>query len=246
MAAGLPVRLLCVMLAAAEGSRDSSWCKDKDEKKCAEWSKGGECDRNPGFMKGYCIRSCDKCDMLDASEVELGSERVVLHTKHGQITLGLFPGVAPVTARHILRLFQLGCYETNHFFRVDKGFVAQIQTVVGGQRVVSPDCTATGEAARTVPGEFSKIRHSRGVLSMGRGDNPNSGSSSFSILLGDAPHLDEQYTVFGRLLEGDEALASMEKVETKRAGIFVMPVERIEISGVQVLHTDTHTVDIEV
>jgi len=56
----------------------------------------------------------------------------------------------------------------------------------------------------------------------------------------------ERYTVFGRLLEGDEALASMEKVETKRAGIFVMPVERIEISGVQVLHTDTHTVDIEV
>jgi len=192
--------------------------------------------KNPGFMRGHCMRSCigsGGCDLLDGSEQALGSERVVLTTKFGEITLAFFPDVAPVTVRHILHLFQLGCYTGDHFFRVDRGFVAQIQSVSAG-----PSCDAS-EASKHVPAEFSKVRHTRGILSMGRGSDVNSGGSSFSLLLGDAPHLDEQYTVFGRVLSGDEALAEMEKVETRKEGIFVMPVERIEISATRVLHVDT-------
>lgn len=232
-----PLLLLC--LCAARGARDSPWCVDKDPSACASWAAGGECAKNSGFMRGHCMRSCidlGACDMLDATEQALGSERIVLTTKFGDITLAFFASIAPVTVRHILRLFQLGCYKGDHFFRVDKGFVAQIQTVTP-----SGSCDKA-EASKNVPGEFSKVRHTRGVLSMGRGSDVDSGGSSFSLLLGDAPHLDEQYTVFGRVMSGDEALRDMEKVETKKQGIFVMPLERIDITETRVLHTDTDVV----
>ena len=58
------------------------------------------------------------------------------------------------------------------------------------------------EAEKNVPAEFTSIRHERGILSMGRMSDPDSGGSSFSMVLGDARHLDNQYTVFGRVLEG--------------------------------------------
>ena len=60
-------------------------------------------------------------------------------------------------------------------------------------------------------------------------DDPNSATSSFSILLGDAPHLDGQYAIFGRITRGEAALQAMQQVPTKKEGIFVMPQERIEI-----------------
>lgn len=181
------------------------------------------------------MRSCDACDKLDASEQRLSPERVILTTPYGDITIGFFPDIAPITVRHITRLFQLGCYKTNHFFRVDKGFVAQIQTIEGGVRVREPSCEIE-ESSKHVPLEGSKLRHTRGVLSMGRGSDPNSGGSSFSLLLGDAPHLDQEYTAFGVVLEGDEVLSRMEQVETRAHGIFVMPKERIEISQTKVVH----------
>lgn len=93
--------------------------------------------------------------------------------------------------------------------------------------LVTPRCWQEGE--KSVPGEFSDVRHVRGVLSMGRWSDPNSGTSSFSVLLGSAPHLDRQYTVFGRVIVGWELLERLEQVETKREGIFVMPKERLTI-----------------
>ena len=122
-----------------------------------------------------------------------------------------------------------GAYDTNHFFRVDKGFVAQVADVVGGRR--APLDAFQEEIARdTVPGEFQPtVVHRRGTLSMGRYDDPDSGTSSFSILLGNAPHLDNKYTVFGEMVAGDETLREMENAETRREGIFVMPRDRIEI-----------------
>ena len=100
------------------------------------------------------------------------------------------------------------------------------------QTPLSAECQR--ESSKTVPGEFTPIRHVRGVLSMGRMDDPNSGGSSFSMLLGRAAHLDNQYTVFGKVLEGEEVLSSLEKVETRKQGIFVMPKTRITITKARV------------
>ena len=165
---------------------------------------------------------------------------------YGLIKLGFFPNAAPVTVAHIMKLFRLGCYDTNHIFRVDKGFVAQVQSVHTGSvlKELSDECAS--ESVKTVPAEFTKIRHVRGMLSMGRMEDPNSGGSSFSMLLGAAPHLDEQYTVFGRVISGDDVLAKLEQVETKREGIFVMPKTRITISSGEVgAYVPRHTGSVE-
>mmetsp|Transcript_33287 Transcript_33287/g.55823 ORF Transcript_33287/g.55823 Transcript_33287/m.55823 type:complete len:244 (-) Transcript_33287:104-835(-) len=168
------------------------------------------------------------------TEPRLSEERMVFQTSYGDIEFGFYPDVAPVTVQHILKLGRLGAYNSNHFFRVDKGFVAQVADVVGG-RSLPMDPRQRQEGEKSVPGEFSDVRHVRGVLSMGRWSDPNSGTSSFSVLLGSAPHLDRQYTVFGRVTAGWELLQRLEQVETKREGIFVMPKERITIHSSYVL-----------
>ncbi|KAL2904451.1 Peptidyl-prolyl cis-trans isomerase CYP23 [Bienertia sinuspersici] len=172
-------------------------------------------------------------------EPELGSARIVFQTNYGDVEFGFYPSVAPKTVEHIFKLVRLGCYNTNHFFRrlltckmvmsenyhlrqVDKGFVAQVADVVGG-RAAPMNAEQRMEAEKTVIGEFSEVKHVRGILSMGRYNDPDSASSSFSILLGDAPHLDGQYAVFGKVTKGDETLMKLEEVPTREEGIFVMP-----------------------
>ncbi|XP_019094258.1 PREDICTED: peptidyl-prolyl cis-trans isomerase CYP23 isoform X2 [Camelina sativa] len=161
-------------------------------------------------------------------EPELGSARVVFQTSYGDIEFGFYPTVAPKTVDHIFKLVRLGGYNTNHFFRVDKGFVAQVADVASGRSAPMNEEQRI-EAEKKIVGEFSDVKHVRGTLSMGRYDDPNSAQSSFSMLLGDAPHLDRQYAVFGKVTKGDETLSKLEEVPTRREGIFVMPTERITI-----------------
>lgn len=115
--------------------------------------------------------------------------------------------VAPITVKYIIKLFQLGCYNTNYFFRVDKGFVAQIADVVNGRLVpLSPMQKRATET--TIPLEVTPdVIHVEGSLSIGRHADPNSGGSSFSILYSRQQHLDMQYTIFG--YASSEHLASL-------------------------------------
>eukprot|EP00931_Biecheleriopsis_adriatica_P121342 TRINITY_DN96424_c0_g1_i1.p1 TRINITY_DN96424_c0_g1~~TRINITY_DN96424_c0_g1_i1.p1 ORF type:complete len:310 (+),score=38.88 TRINITY_DN96424_c0_g1_i1:83-1012(+) len=198
---------------------------------CSHWARSGECKKNSGYMKASCAKSCGACPPpLDKRLIELGDERVVMEIEgFGSVELGFFPHAAPITVKHILRLFRLGCYDTDHIFRVDRGFVAQVQSVQQSDvlKPLSPECRA--EASKNVPAEFTAIPHVRGILSMGRRQDPNSGGSSFSMLLGAAPHLNHKYTVFGKVLEGDHVLSALERVQTHKRGIFVMPTVRINI-----------------
>eukprot|EP00268_Persea_americana_P020364 TRINITY_DN20570_c0_g2_i1.p1 TRINITY_DN20570_c0_g2~~TRINITY_DN20570_c0_g2_i1.p1 ORF type:complete len:227 (-),score=37.54 TRINITY_DN20570_c0_g2_i1:245-925(-) len=179
-----------------------------------------------------------------SSDPDLGSVRVVFQTNYGDIEFGFFPRVAPKTVEHIFKLVRLGCYNTNHFFRVDKSFVAQVADVVGG-RTAPMNEEQRVEAEKTVVGEFSHVKHVRGILSMGRYSDPNSASSSFSILLGDAPHLDGEYAIFGRVTKGDETLRKLEELPTRREGIFVMPTERITILSTYFYDTKVETCEHE-
>lgn len=137
-------------------------------------------------MHAGCPKSCKTCPApVDPKLTILGDERVTLHIEgYGEVELGFYPNAAPVTVAHILQLFRLGCYDTNHIFRVDKGFVAQIQSVDASSvtRPLSDECRT--ESAKNVPAEFTNVPHKRGILSMGRMSDPNSGGSSFSMLLG--------------------------------------------------------------
>ena len=228
--------LLC-LIAATDPPAFNGVCEDT-QNGCDGWAESGECEKNAGFMKTVCPEACKLCVPHDEDEIDdplLGHERAVLQIDgYGEIVLGFYPTVAPVTVAHIVRLMRLGGYNTNHIFRVDKGFVAQVQGVDGGVRG-KMSRALKAEAKKTVPDEFSKIKHTRGMLSMGKFDKPNTGTSSFSMLLGNAPFLDGRYTVFGRVVRGDHVLSKLEQVETKREGIFVMPKERIEISSAVML-----------
>ena len=182
--------------------------------------------------------------MLETSDDPLlGAERVVLNIQYGEstfgeIVLGFYPTVAPVTVAHILRLVRMGGYNSNEIFRVDRGFVAQVQGVDGGRR--APMSKALRSVAKkNVPDEFSEtLTHAKGMLSMGKFDEPNTGTSSFSMLLGPAPFLDKKYTIFGRVVAGEFVLSQLEKLETVRDGIFVKPKQRVEIVSAVVMYAD--------
>ena len=172
-------------------------------------------------------------------DIRLSKERMVFQTDHGDIHMAFYPDIAPATVKHMIKLGELGCYNTVDFFRVDPGFVAQVSDI-NGARMTPLDPVQKAEAEKHVPLEvLPDVKHDkRGILSMARNDDPNSGGSSFSVLLGAAPHLNMQYTVFGEVTEGLHALGSMERVKTRREGIFVMPLNRITIKSTYMYYVD--------
>jgi len=247
--------MLSLLLSLATLSALKS-CEDGNSQ-CGSWSDGGECTKNAAFMKDTCPLSCGICKppplLEQTDDPLLGPERVVLQIQwggssgssgvnvppqYGEIVLGFYREIAPVTVEHILTLVRMGGYNTNEIFRVDRGFVAQIQGVEGGRR--APMSKSLREVAKqTVPDEFTKrVSHTRGMLSMGKFDKPNTGTSSFSMVLGNAAFLDNKYTIFGRVVGGDAVLSKLEQVETKKEGIFVMPKERVEIVSAVVMVSD--------
>jgi hypothetical protein len=86
----------------------------------------------PGLLALALAAAAAMASCAAATSPALSDERLVLQTTLGDIELAFFPSVAPVTVAHILELGRLGAYNTNHFFRVDKGFVAQARP--GGAR----------------------------------------------------------------------------------------------------------------
>jgi cyclophilin family peptidyl-prolyl cis-trans isomerase len=138
------------------------------------------------------------------------TERVVFNTPAGDLVFVLYPDVAPRHVRHFLKLVAEGVYDSARFGRLEPGFVLQLFTAEDRRIPLTAQ-----QRSLLVPqrAEFSDVPHRRGVLSMARLDNdPDSGCSSFSILLGPAPHLDGKYTVFGELERGTDVLEELCKV----------------------------------
>jgi cyclophilin family peptidyl-prolyl cis-trans isomerase len=162
-----------------------------------------------------------------------GSERAVLHTIAGDIVLAFYPDVAPQTVAQILRLMRLGVYDMTHFHRVEPQFVVQLATAQDRLVPLRPEQQA---AIQKLPLEVVKgVNHEPWSLSMARmPNNPNSAETSFSILLGYAPHLDDQYTVFGRVESGFDAILELLKVSRDVSN---RPAVRLSIAKVDVYDT---------
>ena len=191
------------------------------------------------FFASTVARRARSVELPLPPQRELRNERVIVQLPYGEVVLGFYKDEAAKTADHILKAFQLGLYDTNHVFRVDKNFVAQIADCDTNRRAgLNP--TQKEHARKKIKGEHvgQAIRHRKGTLSMARFDNPDSGTTSFSILLGNAPHLDGKYCQFGELISGFEVLDKLQELETTRSGIFVMPKERIEILSTHVTGGD--------
>ncbi len=137
---------------------------------------------------------------------------ITIEMENGKkIKLELYPDVAPITAANFEKLVKEGFYDGLIFHRVIEGFMIQ-----GGD----PEGTGMGGAKERIKGEFAAngvkndLKHTRGVISMARSQNPDSASSQFFIMHKDAPHLDGQYAAFGRVVEGMEVVDEIACCET--------------------------------
>jgi peptidyl-prolyl cis-trans isomerase B (cyclophilin B) len=120
---------------------------------------------------------------------------VITLEKGGEIRLEFFPEDAPKTVENFVTLAKKGFYNGLNFHRVVPDFVVQ-----GG----CPKGNGTGGPGHTVKAEFNKQKHVRGTLAMARSQDPDSAGSQFYICYGNTPHLDGQYTVFGKVVSGME------------------------------------------
>ena len=129
---------------------------------------------------------------------------VLLSTSMGDIKVELYPDKAPITVKNFLDYVKAGYYNGTIFHRVIPGFMIQ----GGDPNTVSgdPSTWGTGGSPNKVNAEFSSIHHRRGILSMARTSDPNSASSQFFIMVADAPSLDNQYSVFGQVTKGMDAV----------------------------------------
>ena len=133
------------------------------------------------------------------------SERLVMTLKDGDVTIELLPEVAPKHVERIKLLVGRGFYNGTPFHRVIEGFMAQ-----GGD----PTGTGTGGARDLpdLPAEFTnKYRFIRGICGMARSQNPNSANSQFFIMFAPAPSLDGQYTIWGRVIAGMDAVDKIKR-----------------------------------
>jgi len=120
---------------------------------------------------------------------------VITLEKGGEIRLEFFPEDAPKTVENFVTLAKKGFYNGLNFHRVVPDFVVQ-----GG----CPKGNGTGGPGYTIKAEFNKQKHVRGTLAMARSQSPDSAGSQFYICYGTTPHLDGQYTVFGKVVSGME------------------------------------------
>ena len=140
---------------------------------------------------------------------------MILKLKYGEVQIELYPEKAPNHVKRFTELANQGKYDNVVFHRVIDGFMAQTGDVKFGNSS-SPefnlDQAGTGGSdLPNVKAEFSDIAHTRGVLSAARSSDPDSANSQFFICLDSAPHLDRQYSAFGKVIKGMEFVDMIKK-----------------------------------
>jgi len=138
--------------------------------------------------------------------------QAILSTRHGDITIEFLPEVAPNHVNNFLELARSGFYDGTKFHRVIPGFMIQ-----GGDPNSKQDdrrLHGTGGSGKNVKAEFNATKHVRGIVSAARSSNPDSASSQFFIMVSDSPHLDGQYSAFGKVVSGIEVADKIVAEET--------------------------------
>lgn len=152
--------------------------------------------------------------------------RAIVKTKFGEMELVFFPELAPRHVESFLTLAGKGFYDGTIFHRVIPGFMIQ----GGDPNTKDPSnrqSYGNGGPGYTLPAEFNRIPHERGIVSAARAADPNSAGSQFFIVIDKAPHLDGKYTVFGEVVRGmDVADTIVQQPRDRRDN----PLERVEIT----------------
>ena len=160
----------------------------------------------------FIIAGCET--KQKSKESVMDKDRAVISTQFGDIVLEFFDDIAPKHVESFKLHAQNGYYNGTTFHRVIPGFMIQ-----GGDPLTKSEDrsrhgtggnaakyfgigTESNESSWDLPAEFSATPHARGILSMARSSNPDSGGSQFFICVADARFLDNQYTVFGKVVSG--------------------------------------------
>ena len=147
---------------------------------------------------------------------------MILKLKDGNVKIELFSDVAPNHVERIKTLANEGQYDNVVFHRVIDGFMAQTGDVqFGNSSSENFNLKLVGTGGSDMPDlkqEFSNLPHERGTLSMARSADPNSANSQFFICFKDAPFLDRQYTVFGKVIEGMEHVDKIKRGNENQNG----------------------------
>ena len=151
---------------------------------------------------------------------------VILETSQGKITIEFFPNDAPNHVRNFMNLTESGFYDGVIFHRVIPGFMIQ----GGDPNTKDPDTSTWGQGgpSTSVDAEFNSIKHNRGIVSMARSQNPDSGGSQFFIVHQNSNFLDQEYTVFGRIVT-DESFETLDKIASLEIGPRDIPVNINEV-----------------
>lgn len=126
---------------------------------------------------------------------------VDLETEKGTISIRFFPDKAPKHVENFVELARSGFYDGTRFHRVIPGFMIQ----GGDPNTKDSDAVhtwGTGGSGKNVEAEFNDVTHKRGIVSMARSQMPDSASSQFFIVVSDSKFLDNQYSVFGEVIDG--------------------------------------------
>ena len=142
-----------------------------------------------------------------------GGNIAVIDTKFGEIKFQLFDKVAPQTTANFINLANSGFYDGTVFHRIIPGFMIQ----GGDPNTIKGDRSTwgLGDAGHTVPAEFSSsMNFTKYMVGMARSSDVNSGSSQFFITVGDAPWLNNQYTLFGQVISGQDVVDRIAQLQT--------------------------------
>jgi len=166
---------------------------------------------------------------------------VILETNLGKIAIEFFYQDAPNHVQNFIQLSVTGFYDETIFHRIIPGFMIQ----GGDPNTVSGDPSTWGTGGPTdgfgktirVDAEFNTIKHNRGIVSMARSADPNSAGSQFFIIHKDSNFLDEEYTVFGRIVT-EESFETLDKIAAVQTGDKDIPIdtEQVKITKVIVVN----------
>jgi peptidyl-prolyl cis-trans isomerase B (cyclophilin B) len=163
------------------------------------------------------------------------NELAVIKTTVGEMVLEFWPDSAPNHVENFKKLAKQGFYDGTAFHRVIPGFMIQ-----GGDPNTKDETKKSvwgqGSPGYTIKAEFNDRRHVRGVLSMARGPDPNSAGCQFFICHATAPHLDDQYTAFGKLIKGEDVLDKIATTPTEPPN---RPITRMGVESIKIVPADS-------
>tara|TARA_B110001452_G_scaffold252339_1_gene242129 strand:- start:877 stop:1437 length:561 start_codon:yes stop_codon:yes gene_type:complete len=160
--------------------------------------------------------------------------KMILKLKNGDVEIELYPEIAPNHVKRFTDLANQKKYDGVVFHRVIDGFMAQTGDVkFGNSNSDTFNLAMAGTGGSDLPNlkaEFSDLAHTKGILSAARSSDPNSANSQFFICLESAPHLDRQYTAFGKVIKGMEFVEMIKKGDPQ-SGSVPEPDKIISISS---------------